>query len=71
MEAIEELECEENIFHLPEMIDVQAEWTGYRSGVPAIATRPDLPEHKQYKMMMREVAPNGPTILYFHGGGFW
>ncbi|KAF7872298.1 hypothetical protein EAF04_003222 [Stromatinia cepivora] len=70
VKAIEELGGEKNAFDLPETVDVQAEWTGYRNGVSVFARRPDIPEHEQYKMMMREVAPNGPTVLYFHGGAF-
>ncbi|KAI9647565.1 hypothetical protein NHQ30_003950 [Ciborinia camelliae] len=70
VKAIEELGDENNAFDLPEIVDVQAEWTGYRNGVSAFARRPDIPEHEQYNMMMREVAPGSPTILYFHGGAF-
>ncbi|QSZ34080.1 hypothetical protein DSL72_005668 [Monilinia vaccinii-corymbosi] len=70
LKAIEELGDERNAFDLPEIVDVQAEWTGYRNGVSFCARQPDIPEHEQYKMMMREVAPDSPTILYFHGGAF-
>ncbi|KAM0320818.1 hypothetical protein ACHAO8_000112 [Botrytis cinerea] len=70
VKAIKELGAEDNVFDLPEIIDVQAEWTGYRSGVSISTRRPDIPEDEQYEMMMKEVAPNSPTILYFHGGAF-
>ncbi|TGO66648.1 hypothetical protein BOTNAR_0057g00320 [Botryotinia narcissicola] len=70
VKAIKELGTDDNAFDLPEIVDVQAEWTGYRSGVSTIARRLDIPECKQYEMMMKEVAPNSPTILYFHGGAF-
>lgn len=71
VKAIEELGGEQNAFDLPETVDVEAEWTGYRHGVSIFARRPNIPEHEQYRTMMREVATNGPTILYFHGGAFW
>lgn len=71
LRAIEELGGEQNAFDVPEVGDVQGEWIGHRKGVTSFARRPDIPEHEQYEMMMREVAPESPTILYFHGGAFW
>ena len=59
------------VFDLPEVKDVETEWTGYRHGVSHVAWRPDLPEKEQYKNLMQEVEPDSPTILYFHGGAFW
>jgi hypothetical protein len=56
---------------LPEVMDVEVEWTGYRSGVSYLARRPDMPEYEQYRKLMQEVEPDSPTILYFHGGAFW
>ncbi|KAG4035706.1 hypothetical protein MFRU_001g04740 [Monilinia fructicola] len=70
LRAIEELGGEQNAFDVPEVGDVQGEWIGHRKGVTSFARRPDIPEHEQYEMMMREVAPESPTILYFHGGAF-
>lgn len=55
----------------PEIVDVEAEWTGYRGGVSYLARRPDIPEYEQYRKLMQEVEPNSTTILYFHGGAFW
>jgi hypothetical protein len=55
----------------PEIVDVEAEWTGYREGVSYLARRPDMPEYEQYRKLMQEVEPESPTILYFHGGAFW
>lgn len=71
VKAIKELGTEDNAFDLPEVVDVQAEWTGHRNGVSTLARRLDISECEQYEMMMKEVAPNSPTILYFHGGAFW
>lgn len=56
---------------LPDVVDVQAEWTGYRHAVSPVARRPDMREADHYKSLMQEVEPDCPTILYFHGGAFW
>lgn len=56
-------------YTLPEMSAVEAEWTGYRSGVEGKAPRPDMPEDEQYKRLMSEVKSD-VTILYFHGGAY-
>ena len=70
--AIEELgDGEDTAYLLPEVVDVETEWTGYRHGVSPIAARPKLPEREQYFKMMEEVRPGSPTLLYFHGGAFW
>lgn len=55
----------------PAIVNVEAEWTGYRGGVSYLARRPDLPEYEQYQKLMHEVESDSPTILYFHGGAFW
>jgi acetyl esterase/lipase len=55
----------------PEIVDVEAEWTGYRGGVSYLARRPDMPEYEHYRKLMQETGPGSPTILYFHGGAFW
>jgi hypothetical protein len=54
-----------------DVVDVEAEWTGYRSGVSWMASRPNLPEGEQYQKLMDTVLEESPTILYFHGGAFW
>ncbi|TLD35925.1 lipase esterase protein [Venturia nashicola] len=54
----------------PQIVDVEAEWTGYRGGVSYLARRPDIPEYEQYRKLMQEVEPDSTTILYFHGGAF-
>ena len=55
---------------IPEVTEVETEWTGYRANVSPVALRPNVPEAEMYTNMMREVDPAGPTILYFHGGAF-
>jgi hypothetical protein len=57
--------------NVPEIVDVEAEWTGYRGGVSYLARRPDMPEYEHYRKLMQEVESDSPTILYFHGGAFW
>lgn len=69
--AIEYFGNKKGAFNLPAMVNVEAEWTGYRGGVSVIARRPNLSENEQYNMLMEEVDRDGPTILYFHGGAFW
>ncbi|CAG8981360.1 hypothetical protein HYALB_00012958 [Hymenoscyphus albidus] len=74
--AIEELGdgtdiCSEG-YKIPEIVDVEAEWVGYRGGVWHTAKRPDWSERAQYEAMMKEVEDNNdgktPTMLYLHGG---
>lgn len=55
---------------VPDFIDVEAEWTGYRSGVTRGAPLPDGSEKERYHDMMREVT-RPTTILYFHGGAYY
>ena len=53
---------------IPEQREVETEWTAYRKGVSHITTLPKISPAELYREMMKEVSPNGPTILYFHGG---
>ncbi|CAG8960433.1 hypothetical protein HYFRA_00008152 [Hymenoscyphus fraxineus] len=77
--AIEELGDGTDIgsegYKIPEIVDVEAEWVGYRGGVWHTAKRPDLSERAQYEAMMKEVKEkndgNAPTMLYLHGGAMW
>lgn len=69
--AIKVLGGGEDDYEFPEVVDVEAEWTGYRGGVWHTAGRPRVEERKQYDMMMEEVEEGSPVILYFHGGAFW
>lgn len=61
---------------MPGLVDVEAEWNAYRSGVGWLAKRPKVNEEVMYGMMMKDVegqqmGEEGPTILYLHGGAFW
>ncbi|KAI0469007.1 alpha/beta hydrolase fold-domain-containing protein [Xylaria cf. heliscus] len=59
-------------FRVPDLVPVEAEWTGLRAGVPADAPPPpeDMPEEQKYEAMMRECR-NATTVLYFHGGAYY
>jgi acetyl esterase/lipase len=54
----------------PEMLPVEAEWTGYRDGVGSDAKLPGLSEAEKYRLMMKEVK-KPTTILYLHGGAYY
>jgi acetyl esterase/lipase len=54
----------------PELVPVEAEWTGYRAGATKQSVELRIGEELKYKELMREVmAPT--TILYFHGGAYY
>lgn len=53
----------------PEVIPVEAEWTGCRSRAGKKEPRLDISEAEQYQKLMEEVS-SPVTILYFHGGAY-
>jgi acetyl esterase/lipase len=57
-------------FRIPDIVPVEAEWTGYRAGVPNDAPLPNVSEEQKYKEMMKE-CKNKKTVLYFHGGAYY
>lgn len=67
--AIEALKEGNETYTVPELAPVEAEWTGWRSGVGNDAPRPDLSEPEHYEQLMKEVS-SPVTILYFHGGAY-
>ena len=68
VEAIKALGDGTEIYKLPDVVDVEAEWTGYRDGVEKNALQPDVSERKKYDMMLKE-SQSSVVTLYFHGGG--
>jgi hypothetical protein len=52
------------------LVPVEAEWTGYREGVPAEEPQLDISERAKFGKMMDEVT-HPTTVLYLHGGGFY
>ena len=67
--AIEALKEKEEIYTVPDIKPVEAEWTGYRAGVDSNRPRLDLSEVEHYGRLMKEVKSD-VTILYFHGGAY-
>ena len=57
-------------YTLPEMVPVEAEWTGFRAGADGHRQRPDLSEQQHYERLMKEVTSD-VTVLYFHGGALF
>ncbi|EEQ83974.1 lipase/esterase [Blastomyces dermatitidis ER-3] len=70
IKAIEHHKEGHETYDVPQLADVEAEWTGHRSGVNAKAPQPDVSEAEKYKSMMAEVKED-VTILYFHGGAYY
>jgi acetyl esterase/lipase len=54
----------------PQLLPVEAEWTGYRAGVANDAPELKISEEQKYKELMTEVS-SPTTILYFHGGAYY
>lgn len=69
LRAIEELRTRDETFDVPGIGPVEAEWTGYRSGVGKRTPQPDISEEEKYRELRREVTSD-MTILYFHGGAY-
>ncbi len=57
-------------YTVPEVRDVEAEWTGYRAGATTASVELRCSEAEKYKEMMKEVE-SPTTILYFHGGAYY
>lgn len=70
VKAIKELGDGTESYPLPEVAEVQAEWTGYRNGAQKNDPRPDVPESDHYRILMASVSSN-TTVLYFHGGAYF
>ncbi|KAI9832914.1 MAG: hypothetical protein M1819_003944 [Sarea resinae] len=71
--AIDDLAEEEEMkdYPKPDLVPVEAEWTGYRSGVDAHEPEPvGMAEEEKYKRLMDEVQSD-VTVLYFHGGAYY
>ena len=68
--AIRELGDGQETYSLPEVTNVEGEWTGYRSGVDKNTPEPEISEKLKYARMMSEVKSK-VTILYFHGGAYY
>lgn len=69
MGAIDALKEGHEIVAIPDILPVEAEWTGSRKGVGTNRPRLDLSEEQHYTRLMQEVSSD-VTILYFHGGAY-
>ncbi|KAI1809695.1 alpha/beta hydrolase fold-domain-containing protein [Poronia punctata] len=58
-------------FRIPDIVPVEAEWTGYRAGVADDAPQPGIPEEQKYEEMMKECRNKKTVMLYFHGGAYY
>lgn len=57
-------------FTVPELRDVEAEWSGHRAGATKASVELKCSEEEKYKEMMKEVE-SPTTVLYFHGGAYY
>ncbi|KAI0973234.1 alpha/beta hydrolase fold-domain-containing protein [Xylaria arbuscula] len=68
--SMSDSEAQEAGFEVPDLVRVQAEWTGYRAGATKDEPLPAIPEEQKYAEMMKECR-NATTVLYFHGGAYF
>ncbi|KAI1631369.1 alpha/beta hydrolase fold-domain-containing protein [Biscogniauxia mediterranea] len=57
-------------FKIPDIVSVEAEWTGYRAAATPKSTLPRVSEEAKYHEMMKE-CKSSVTVLYFHGGAYY
>ncbi|CAG8973490.1 hypothetical protein HYALB_00002815 [Hymenoscyphus albidus] len=70
IESMKESGEAEGGYREPEMVPVEAEWTGYRAAATKKSPELNISEEEKYKEMMKEVT-SPTTILYFHGGAHY
>lgn len=56
-------------YTLPPVVQVSAEWVGWRSGVSAKEAEPAVSEEQKYKYLMKDVS-SSVTVFYLFGGNF-
>lgn len=68
--SVDEMKVDNEAYTKPELLPVEAEWTGHRAS--ASENEPELliSETEKYEHLMKEVTSN-VTILYFHGGAYY
>ncbi|SPO02666.1 related to acetyl-hydrolase [Cephalotrichum gorgonifer] len=54
----------------PDIVPVEAEWTGYRAAANARSTLPPISEREKYAELMKE-CKSPVTVLFFHGGAYY
>jgi len=72
LSAIERLGSPESNHRLPipELLPVEAEWTGYRKEASPDSLQPTISEKEKYDELVKGCTSKA-TILYFHGGAFY
>ncbi|KAL3477574.1 Alpha/Beta hydrolase protein [Aspergillus californicus] len=70
IKAIEELKLGDETYDIPGVGPVEAEWTGYRSGVSKNAPQPNISEEEKYKELKKE-SGSDMVVLFFHGGAYF
>ncbi|GKT94176.1 lipase esterase [Colletotrichum tofieldiae] len=55
---------------LPDIVPVEAEWTGYRAAATDEERPPQIGEKEKYEKLQKEVT-SPLTVLYFHGGAYY
>ena len=57
-------------YDVPEVLPVEAEWTGYRAHAKSNAPRPQQSEAEHYAALINEVTSD-VVVLYLHGGALY
>jgi acetyl esterase/lipase len=68
--SIDELKEGSETYTQPELVPVEAEWTGFRATAATTTPEPPTSEEENYENLMKEVK-NDITILYVHGGAYY
>lgn len=70
IESMKEPGEKEGGYTKPELLPVEAEWTGYRVGATKDSAELRISEKEKYTELMRE-ATSPTTVLYLHGGAYF
>ena len=56
-------------YTLPPIVQVPAEWVGWRSGASVTEPEPPVSEEQKYKSLLKDVS-SSVTVFYLFGGNF-
>ncbi|KAL5339173.1 Alpha/Beta hydrolase protein [Aspergillus crustosus] len=70
IKAFEELKSGGETYTIPGVVPVEAEWTGYRSGVDKNAPELDISEDEKFEHLKKE-NDSDMVVLYLHGGAYY
>lgn len=68
--SVDDMKVGDEAYTKPELLPVEAEWTGHRAGVTENEPELRISEAEKYERLMKEVTSN-VTVLYFHGGAYY